>query len=223
MNLKKAFQYQKLIKSIQLEIVTEAMDEENFEVVEEKHKRSELNFYFNDNTKKYEDEIKRQKSKNVRNYDFGKLLAIYEYLTDCRVQLAEAISKLKDEASIGEAGLSYDAAVLKANDLRSVALQCDLLGRKVELEYDNIANLTFTQGNEKVLASYTITTTHRPDEAMVRKAREAYEKLKEEASYLSDAIEAAALTSRLPKTAEPAFPATADLAYIYKHFEEYKK
>lgn len=41
MNLKKAFQYQKLIKSIQLEIVTEAMDEDNFEVVEEKHKRSE--------------------------------------------------------------------------------------------------------------------------------------------------------------------------------------
>lgn len=35
----------------------------------------------------------------LRNYDFCKLLAIYEYLTDCRVELAEAISALKDEAS----------------------------------------------------------------------------------------------------------------------------
>ena len=46
MNLKKAFQYQRLIHNIQLEIVNDAMEEEKFEVVEENHKRSELNFYF---------------------------------------------------------------------------------------------------------------------------------------------------------------------------------
>ena len=38
---------------------------------------------------------------------------------------------------------------------------------------------------------------------------------------MSDAIEAAALTSRIPKEAEPAFPVTSDLDYVYKHLEEY--
>ena len=40
---------------------------------------------------------------------------------------------------------------------------------------------------------------------------------------MSDAIEAAALTCRLPEEAEPAFPVTADLDYVYKHLEEYSK
>ena len=70
-------------------------------------------------------------------------------------------------------------------------------------------------------ATYTITVTHRPDKDVVAKARAAYEKLKEEANDLSDAIEAAALTSRIPKEAEPAFPVTSDLDYVYKHLEEY--
>ena len=56
MNLKKAFQYQRLIRCIQQEIVNDAMDDEKFEVVEENHKRSELNFYFNDANKTYSDE-----------------------------------------------------------------------------------------------------------------------------------------------------------------------
>ncbi len=70
-------------------------------------------------------------------------------------------------------------------------------------------------------ATYTITVTHRPDKEVVAKARAAYEQLKEETNDLSDAIEAAALTCRLPKEAEPAFPVTADLDYVYKHLEEY--
>ena len=67
MNLKKAFHYQKVIGVIQHEILYREMDVENFVVVEENHKRSELNFYFNDSNNKYEDEIKRLKSKNVKN------------------------------------------------------------------------------------------------------------------------------------------------------------
>lgn len=221
MNLKKAFQYQKLIRSIQLEIVNNAMEDEKFEVVEENHKRSELNFYFNDVNKTYSDELKVRKSKNVRGYDFARLLKVYEYLADCRVKLAQGISKVKDEMHIGAEGLSYDAAVLKASDLRDIVVQCEALGRKVEEEYNNTASLNFTQGTEKVQATYTITVTHRPDKDVVAKARAAYEKLKEEANDLSDAIEAAALTSRIPKEAEPAFPVTSDLDYVYKHLEEY--
>ena len=221
MNLKKAFQYQKLIRSIQLEIVNNAMEDEKFEVVEENHKRSELNFYFNDVNKTYSDELKVRKSKNVRGYDFARLLKVYEYLADCRVKLAQGISKVKDEMHIGAEGLSYDAAVLKASDLRDLVVQCEALGRKVEEEYNNTASLNFTQGAEKVQATYTITVTHRPDKDVVAKARAAYEKLKEEANDLSDAIEAAALTSRIPKEAEPAFPVTSDLDYVYKHLEEY--
>ena len=221
MNLKKAFQYQKLIRSIQLEIVNNAMEDEKFEVVEENHKRSELNFYFNDVNKTYSDELKVRKSKNVRGYDFARLLKVYEYLADCRVKLAQGISKVKDEMHIGAEGLSYDAAVLKASDLRDLVVQCEALGRKVEEEYNNTASLNFTQGTEKVQATYTITVTHRPDKDVVAKARAAYEKLKEEANDLSYAIEAAALTSRIPKEAEPAFPVTSDLDYVYKHLEEY--
>lgn len=221
MNLKKAFQYQKLIRSIQLEIVNNAMEDGKFEVVEENHKRSELNFYFNDVNKTYSDELKVRKSKNVRGYDFARLLKVYEYLADCRVKLAQGISKVKDEMHIGAEGLSYDAAVLKASDLRDLVVQCEALGRKVEEEYNNTASLNFTQGTEKVQATYTITVTHRPDKDVVAKARAAYEKLKEEANDLSDAIEAAALTSRIPKEAEPAFPVTSDLDYVYKHLEEY--
>ena len=221
MNLKKAFQYQKLIRSIQLEIVNNAMEDEKFEVVEENHKRSELNFYFNDANKTYSDELKVRKSKNVRGYDFARLLKVYEYLADCRVKLAQGISKVKDEMHIGAEGLSYDAAVLKASDLRDLVVQCEALGRKVEEEYNNTASLNFTQGTEKVQATYTITVTHRPDKDVVAKSRAAYEKLKEEANDLSDAIEAAALTSRIPKEAEPAFPVTSDLDYVYKHLEEY--
>ena len=37
---------------------------------------------------------------------------------------------------------------------------------------------------------------------------------------MSDMIEAAALMSRLNPAAEPAFPITAKLDYIYEHFEE---
>ena len=221
MNLKKAFQYQRLIRTIQLEIVNDAMEDEKFEVVEENHKRSDLNFYFNDANKTYSDELKVRKSKNVRGYDFARLLKVYEYLADCRVKLAQGISKVKDEMHIGAEGLSYDAAVLKASDLRDLVVQCEALGRKVEEEYNNTASLNFTQGAEKVQATYTITVTHRPDKDVVAKARAAYEKLKEEANDLSDAIEAAALTSRIPKEAEPAFPVTSDLDYVYKHLEEY--
>ena len=221
MNLKKAFQYQRLIRTIQLEIVNDAMEDEKFEVVEENHKRSDLNFYFNDANKTYSDELKVRKSKNVRGYDFARLLKVYEYLADCRVKLAQGISKVKDEMHIGAEGLSYDAAVLKVSDLRDLVVQCEALGRKVEEEYNNTASLNFTQGTEKVQANYTITVTHRPDKDVVAKARAAYEKLKEEANDLSDAIEAAALTSRIPKEAEPAFPVTSDLDYVYKHLEEY--
>ena len=142
-------------------------------------------------------------------------------MTSCRVKLATAISQVKDGMQIGDEGLSYDAAVLKASDLRDLVVQCQALGRKVEEEYNNTASLNFTQGTEKVLAAYTITVTHRPDMDVVTKARAAYEKLKEETNDLSDAIEAAALTSRIPKEAEPAFPVTADLDYVYKHLEEY--
>ena len=221
MNLKKAFQYQRLIRIIQFDIVSDAMDDEKFEVVEENHKRSELNFYFNDANKTYCDQLKLRKSKNVRGYDFARLLKTYEYLTGCRVKLAQAISQVKDRMHIGPEGLSYDAALLKAGDLRELVKQCEYLGRKVEEESNNTASLNFTQGTEKVQATYTITVTHRPDKDVVAKARAAYEKLKEEANDLSDAIEAAALTSQIPKEAEPDFPVTADLDYVYQHLEEY--
>ena len=120
MNLKKAFQYQRLIRCIQQEIVNDAMDDEKFEVVEENHKRSELNFYFNDANKTYSDELKVRKSKNVRGYDFAKLVMVYEYLVSCREKLAEAISEVKNGMSIGPEGLSYDAAVLRNSDLREL-------------------------------------------------------------------------------------------------------
>ena len=221
MNLKKAFQYQKLIKSIQLEIIVDALDEEKFEVVEENHKRSELNFYFNDANKTYSDELKVMKSKNVRGYDFAKLVMVYEYLVNCRVKLAEAISEVKDSMSICPEGLSYDAAVLRTSDLQAILNKCRAFGYKVEEEFNNTASLNFTQGTEKVQANYTITVTRRPDKGVVEKGRAAYEKLKEEANDLSDAIEAAVLTSRIPKEAEPAFPITAYLDYVYKHLEEF--
>lgn len=198
------------------------MDTDNFVVVEENHKRSELNFYFNDSNNKYADEVKRLKSKNVKNYDFAKLVAIYCYLAECRTKLAQAVSNIKDSMRIGEEGLSYDAAVLKANDMRNCALSCRVLAGIVEEEKDTSASLNFMQGTERVCASYTITTTKAPQEGVVEAARAEYERIQEMVNDLSEAIEAAALTCQLPKEAEPPFPVTADLDYIYKHFEEYK-
>lgn len=222
MNLKKAFHYQKVIGVIQHEILYREMDVENFVVVEENHKRSELNFYFNDSNNKYEDEIKRLKSKNVKNYEFSKLVAIYRYLCDCRIKLAQAISNIKDSMRIGEEGLTYDAAVLKANDMRDFAAYCRVIARTVEEEKDTSASLNFMQGTERVCASYTITKTTAPIEGVVDAARDEYERIQSMVNDLSDAIEAAALTCQLPKEAEPTFPVTADLDYIYKHYEEYK-
>ncbi|MDY4919909.1 MAG: hypothetical protein SO119_02365 [Phascolarctobacterium sp.] len=221
MNLKKAFQYQSKIAGIQSELINTGMRSDNFLIVEEKHKRSELNYYFNDDTRTYDDEVRRKKSNNIKEYDFGKLVQIYHYLTACHVKLAQAISNVKDEMKIGQEELTYDAAVLKATDLRKLAQQCQLIASKVEQESDSLAYLTFTQGTERVQANYTITVTTTPEKEVVDKAREACEKYKEEANDISDAIEAASLTCRLPQEAEPRFPITADLDYIYKRFEKY--
>ena len=222
MNLKKAFHYQKVIGVILHEILYRELDTDNFIVVEENHKRSELNFYFNDSKNKYEDEIKRLKSKNLKNYEFAKLVAIYRYLSDCRTRLAQAISNAKDSMKIGDEGLSYDAALMKANDMRNCAYHCRIVAGIVEEENDSSASLNFMQGTERVCASYTITTTKAPQEGVVEAARIEYERIQEMVNDLSDAIEAAALNCQLPKEAEPPFPVTADLDYIYKHFEEYK-
>lgn len=223
MNLKKAFQYQKVIGNIQFDILYKELTTEKFIVTKENHKRSELNFYFNDADKKYNDEIKVLKSKNVKNYDFNKLVAIYSYLADCRTKLAQAVSGVKDSMRIGEEGLSYYAAVLKANDMRNCATCCRVIAGIVEEEDDANASLNFMQGTERVCASYTITTTKAPVDGVVASARAEYERIQALTNDLSDAIEAAALTCRLPKDAEPAFPVTADLDYIYKHFDEYRK
>mgnify|MGYP000358682354 CR=1 FL=1 len=54
----------------------------------------------------------------------------------------------------------------------------------------------------------------------VQAAKTEYDRLLELTSELSDAIEAAALTSRIDNKAVPAFPVTADLDYIYTHLEK---
>ena len=154
--------------------------------------------------------------------EFDKLVAIYCYLTDCRIKLAQAISNIKDSMKIGEEGLTYDAAVLKANDMRDFAAYCRVIARIVEEEKDTSASLNFMQGAERVCASYTITKTTAPIDGVVEAARDEYERIQSMVNDLSDAIEAAALTCQLPKEAEPPFPVTADLDYIYKHYEEYK-
>lgn len=223
MNLKKAFQFQKAIDSLQYNIVNEALEKEKFQKVVENHKRSELNYYFNYAVNNYKDEQKVKKSKNLKNYEFRKLMELYNFLTECRVKLAGAISHTKDQIRIGEEGLTYDAAVVKSNDFRYVLSYYETLSNMEEVESESKEYITFNNGTEKLQASYTVVTTTKPDKEVVELARQEYFRIKELTNDLSDAIEAAAITSRIDDKAIPGFPVTADLDYLYEHYEKLVK
>ncbi len=228
MNLKKAFQYQKAIKNIMDELNswdyeltgTAALTPEKFVEVKEIHKRSELNYLFPAEERNYQDEEKSKKSLNVQGYELPKLLAIYNYLAVCRRKLAQAIADCKNEMEIGEEKFSYDAAVIYANDLRAALKIYEDLASLQEEESESVKELTFSSNNEKLSAEYTVTTVKTPLPGVVETAKAEYHRVLAYTSELSDMIEAAALTSRLAPAAEPAFPITANLDYIYRHFEE---
>ena len=133
MNLKKAFQYQKQIGKLMTDIVgddleiiktpvntktTAAANPNKFLVNKEVYKRSELNYLIPTEQQIYKDEVKVLKSYNTKGYALPKLIAVYNYLADCRRLLAEAIAKTKLSLKIGANAYSYDAAVIYANDLR---------------------------------------------------------------------------------------------------------
>lgn len=116
MNLKKAFQYQKQIGKLMTDIVgddleiiktpvntktTAAANPNKFLVNKEVYKRSELNYLFPTEQQIYKDEVKVLKSYNTKGYALPKLIAVYNYLADCRRLLAEAIAKTKLSLKIG--------------------------------------------------------------------------------------------------------------------------
>lgn len=234
MNLKKAFQYQKQISKIMTEIIgdefetshsplncnTAAANPYKFLAVKEVYKRSELNFLFPEEQQNYQDEVKELKSYNTKGYELPKLIAVYAYLADCRRRLAQAIAEAKLSLKIGAQGYSYDAAVIYANDLRKTLKLYGYIANMVESERDEEQSLTFSRNSEKLQASYTLTRVKTPLPRVVEAAKAEYNRILELTSDLSDAIEAAALTSRLDDKAVPAFPLTADLDYIYEHFEK---
>lgn len=226
MNLKKAFQYQKAIKNIMDELIfsnlgsSAALLPAKFCEIKDIHKRSELNYLFPTEERNYQDEVKIKKSLNVQGYELPKLLAIYSYLAVCRRKLAQAIADCKNEMQIGEEKFSYDAAVIYANDLRATLTIYEVLASLKEEESESVKELTFSNNNEKLSAEYTVTTVSAPLPGVVEAAKAEYHRVLAYTSELSDMIEAAALTSRLAPDAEPAFPVTANLNYIYEHFEE---
>lgn len=85
--------------------------------------------------------------------------------------------------------------------------------RRVEISF-------ISSNNEKLSAEYTVTTVTKPLPGVVEVAKAEYNRIRAYTADLSDMIEAAALMSRLNPAAEPAFPITANLDYIYEHFEE---
>lgn len=234
MNLKKAFQYQKQISKIMIDIIgdefepfhspekdkTAAANPYKFLAVKEVHKRSELNFLFPEEQQNYQDEVKELRSYNTKGYELPKLIAIYAYLADCRRRLAQAIAEAKLALKIGAQGYSYDAAVIYANDLRKTLKLYGYIANLGESECDEEQSLTFIRNSEKLQASYTLTRVKTPLTGVVEAAKKEYNRLLELTSDLSDAIEAAALTSRIDDKAVPAFPLTVDLDYIYEHFEK---
>lgn len=234
MNLKKAFQYQRQISKIMIAIIgdefetahspfnydTAAANPYKFLEVKEVYKRSELNFLFPEEPQNYKDEEKLLKSYNTKGYELPKLIAIYAYLADCRRRLAQAIAEAKLSLRIGEQGYSYDAAVIYANDLRKTLKLYGHIADMVEDEHDEVQSLTFSRNNEKLQANYTVTRVKTPLPGVVEAAKAEYNRVLELTSDLSDAIEAAVLTSRIDEQAVPAFPLTADLDYIYAHFAE---
>lgn len=235
MNLKKAFQYQKQIGKLMTDIVgddleiiktpvntktTAAANPNKFLVNKEVYKRSELNYLFPTEQQIYKDEVKVLKSYNTKGYALPKLIAVYNYLADCRRLLAEAIAKTKLSLKIGANAYSYDAAVIYANDLRKTLTLYDCIANMGETEKDEVQKLAFSRNNEKLIAEYTVTNVKTPILEAVQAAKTEYDRLLELTSELSDAIEAAALTSRIDNKAVPAFPVTADLDYIYTHLEK---
>ncbi|WP_293696624.1 hypothetical protein [uncultured Phascolarctobacterium sp.] len=226
MNLKKAFQYQKAIKKIMDELIScnsinnPALLPANFCEVKDIHKRSELNYLFPTEERNYQDEVKIKKSLNVQGYELPKLLQIYNYLAVCRRKLAQAIADCKNEMEIGAEKFSYDAAVIYANDLRAPLTIYEVMVSLKEEERNSINEITFSSNNEKLSAEYTVTTVTRPLPGVVEAAKAEYNRVRAYTAELSDMIEAATLMSRLDPAAEPAFPVTANLNYIYEHFEE---
>ena len=186
----------------------------------EVYKRSELNYLFPTEQQIYKDEVKVLKSYNTKGYALPKLIAVYNYLADCRRLLAEAIAKTKLSLKIGANAYSYDAAVIYANDLRKTLTLYDCIANMGETEKDEVQKLAFSRNNEKLIAEYTVTHVKTPILEAVQSAKTEYDRLLELTSELSDAIEAAALTSRIDNKAVPAFPVTADLDYIYTHLEK---
>jgi hypothetical protein len=89
-----------------------------------------------------------------------------------------------------------------------------------EEERNSVNEITFSSNNEKLSAGYTVTTVTKPLPGVVEAAKTEYNRIRAYTADLSDMIEAAALMSRLNSAAEPAFPITAKLDYIYEHFEE---
>ncbi len=226
MNLKKAFQYQKAIKNIMDELIScnlgssAALLPAKFCEVKDIHKRSELNYLFPTEERNYQDEVKIKKSLNFQGYELPKLLKIYSYLAVCRRKLAQAIADCKNEMQIGEQKFSYDAAVIYANDLRATLTIYEVLVSLKEEERNSVNEITFSSNNEKLSAEYTVTTVTKPLPGVVEVAKAEYNRIRAYTADLSDMIEAAALMSRLNPAAEPAFPITANLDYIYEHFEE---
>lgn len=109
MNLKKAFQYQKQIGKLMTDIVgddleiiktpvntktTAAANPNKFLVNKEVYKRSELNYLFPTEQQIYKDEVKVLKSYNTKGYALPKLIAVYNYLADCREFWRKRLLKL---------------------------------------------------------------------------------------------------------------------------------
>ena len=132
----------------------------------------------------------------------------------------KAIADCKNEMQIGEEKFSYDAAVIYANDLRATLTIYEVLVSLKEEERNSVNEITFSSNNEKLSAEYTVTTVTKPLPGVVEAAKAEYNRIRAYTADLSDMIEAAALMSRLNPAAEPAFPITANLDYIYEHFEE---
>lgn len=178
-----------------------------------------MNYLFPTEERNYQDEVKIKKSLNVQGYELPKLLKIYSYLAVCRRKLAQAIADCKNEMQIGEQKFSYDAAVIYANDLRATLTIYEVLVSLKEEERNSVNEITFSSNNEKLSAEYTVTTVTKPLPGVVEVAKAEYNRIRAYTADLSDMIEAA-LMSRPNPAAEPAFPITANLDYIYEHFEE---
>ena len=220
MNLKKAFQYQKALKGLTMEIVQIAGNTRLFVKLTEEHQKEALNMM--NPSYSFVNEVKDFSELNAGKYDLAKLKEMYDTIVKWRTNLSKGISQAKSKVDIGEEHLDFDAALIFANDQRYIAQEYKRLSllQIIQMPRDGSLNVATNMGSASV--SYTIVKKETPLPDVVDVATAARTELNAKLDAVSDAIEAATLTVQVEQCYVPPIPISISFEDLYRDFDTYK-